>query len=116
MARDATFSINAHHARIVKIFSYNLICTKIILHEDYFYENLLYEKKANYGSLFIQCSVKHIRQSQNTSMQVPLYSTVLILKMNVAILEHSSDIEMNVAILEHISDIENECGHTRAQF
>ena len=58
-------------------------------------------KKANYGSLFIQCSVKHVRQSQNTSVQVTLYSTVLILKMNVAILEHSSDIE-------------NECGHTRA--
>ena len=45
MARGATFSINAHHARIVKIFSYDLICTKIILHEYYFHENLLDEKK-----------------------------------------------------------------------
>ena len=45
MARGATFSISAHHARIVKIFSYNSISTKIILHEYYFHENLLDEKK-----------------------------------------------------------------------
>ena len=32
-ARGAISSINAHHRRLVKLFSFNLVCPKIILHE-----------------------------------------------------------------------------------
>jgi len=33
MAHGVTFSINAHHTRLVKLFSFNLICMKIIKHK-----------------------------------------------------------------------------------
>ena len=38
-------SINAHHTRLVKLFLLNLVCAKKILHEFFFDENLLDEKK-----------------------------------------------------------------------
>ena len=33
LARGAISSINAHHMRLVKLFSFNLVCPKIILRE-----------------------------------------------------------------------------------
>ena len=45
--RGAISSINAHHTRLVKLFSFNLVCAKIILREYFFDENLLDEIKAN---------------------------------------------------------------------
>ena len=49
LARAVISSINAHHTRLVKLFSFNFVCPKIILREYFFYENLLDEIKANYG-------------------------------------------------------------------
>ena len=43
-ARGAISSINAHHTRLVKLFSSNLVCLKIILCEYFCDENLLGEK------------------------------------------------------------------------
>ena len=37
--------------RLVKLFSFNFVCPKIILRQYFFYENLLDEIKANYGRL-----------------------------------------------------------------
>ncbi len=42
-----------HHARLVKIFSFNLILTKIILLKYFFYEKLLDEKKR----IMVQCKI-----------------------------------------------------------
>ena len=50
LARSAISSINAHHMRLVKLFLSNLVCAKIISCEYFYDENLLDEKKANYGS------------------------------------------------------------------
>ena len=43
-------NFNAHHTRLVKLFSFNFICPKITLREYFFYENLLDEIEANYGN------------------------------------------------------------------
>ena len=48
-ACGAISSINAHHTQLVKLFSSNLVCAKIILHKYFFNKNSLDEKKANYG-------------------------------------------------------------------
>ena len=50
-ARGAISSINAHHTRLVKLFSFNLVCPKIILREYFFDKIFLDKKKANYGIL-----------------------------------------------------------------
>ena len=48
-AHGVISSINAHHTRLVKLFSFNLVCPKIILRE-YFLRNFnRRKKKANYG-------------------------------------------------------------------
>ena len=44
-ARGAISSTNAHHTRLVELFSFNLVCLKIVLREYFFYEILLDEKK-----------------------------------------------------------------------
>ena len=36
LARAAISSINAHHTRLVKLFSFNFVCSKIILREYFF--------------------------------------------------------------------------------
>ena len=43
-ARGVVSSINAHHMRLVKLFSFNLVCPKIILCE-YFFDEILLDKK-----------------------------------------------------------------------
>ena len=48
-ACGAISSINAHHTRLVKLFSFNLVCPKIILREYFFCTR---RKKANYGMLY----------------------------------------------------------------
>ena len=49
LACAAISSINAHYTRLVKLFSFNFVCPKIILRKYFFYEILLDEIKANYG-------------------------------------------------------------------
>ena len=44
-AHGAVSSINAHHKQLVKLFSFNLVCLKIILREYFFDEILVDEKK-----------------------------------------------------------------------
>ena len=46
-AHGVISSINAHHTRLVKLFSFNLVCPKIFLCKSIFDKILLDEKKGN---------------------------------------------------------------------
>ena len=64
--------------RLVKLFSSNLVCPKIILRKYFFDENLLGEKKANYSSnrFYTQLCVNHVEVTVNTCTCTDVFTVI----------------------------------------